>query len=270
MVRSEGSPAGVTGRDEESRRLPSRERRDSLRLMFSESADLYDAIYFTFKDYAAEANLIAERIRQRVPAARSILDVACGTGEHARLLSERHGFEVDGIDLNPDFVRIAAEKNPRGRFTRADMVDFTLGRRYDAVICMFSSIAYVLTLPRVVQTLRCFASHIAEDGIVVVEAWFPPGELTDGHRSLREADAENLHIERVGRTEIADRISRLHFDFTLTTPSGTRHATELHELGLFTVDEMRSAFVAAGLEAEFIPPATPHRGLYIARQRPEP
>ena len=236
--------------------------------MFSESAELYDAIYLTFKDYAAEAGLIAEQIRERVPAARSVLDVACGTGEHARLLSQKHGFDVDGIDLNPDFVRIAAEKNPRGRFTKADMVDFDLGRRYDAVICMFSSIAYVLTLPRVVQTLRCFAAHVATEGVVIVEPWFPPGELTDGHRSMREADAGDLHIERIGRTEIVDRISRLRFDFTLTSANGTRHATELHKLGLFDVDEMMASFEAAGLEAEFTPPMTPHRGLYIARQKP--
>ncbi len=233
--------------------------------VFSESAELYDAIYFTFKDYAAESNRIAQQIRARVPGACSLLDVACGTGEHARLLSQDHGFEVDGIDLNPDFIRIAGEKNPRGRFAMADMVDFELGRRYDVVICMFSSIAYVRTLPRVVQTLRCFARHLAEEGIVMVEPWFPPGMLTDGHHSVREAEAGDLHIERIGSTEIVDRICRLRFDFTITSPNGTRHATELHELGLFTVEEMMEAFEAADLAVEFAPPVKPHRGLYIAR-----
>ena len=233
--------------------------------MFSESAELYDAIYFTFKDYAAESALIATQIRDRLPAARSILDVACGTGEHARRLAAAHGFEVDGIDLNPDFVRIASEKNPRGRFTVADMVDFDLGRRYDAVTCMFSSIAYVCTLPRVEQTLRCFARHLTDEGIILVEPWFPPGALTDGYRSVHEADAGDLHIERVASTEIVGRISRLRFDFTLTGPNGTRHATELHELGIFTVAEMMQAFEAAALNVEFEPPVKPNRGLYIAR-----
>jgi SAM-dependent methyltransferase len=238
--------------------------------MFSESAELYDAIYFTFKDYAAEAVLIAKQIRERVPAARSLLDVACGTGEHARLLAENHGFEVDGIDLNPDFVRIAATKNQSGRFALADMVDFDMGRSYDAVICMFSSIAYVRTLARVEQALRCFARHVTDEGLVLVEPWFPPGALTDGYRSVHEAHAGEVHVERVAHTEIVDRISRLRFDFTLTRANGTRHATELHELGLFTVEEMMAAFGGAGLAVEFIPPVAPHRGLYVARRETRP
>ena len=56
--------------------------------MFSESAELYELIYSRFKDYAAEAERIATLIRRVHPSAQRILDVACGTGEHARLLSE--------------------------------------------------------------------------------------------------------------------------------------------------------------------------------------
>src|SRR5262245_22261173 len=110
--------------------------------MFTETAEFYDAIYFAFKDYAAEAAIIAERIRPVRPGTRRVLDIACGTGEHARILSSTYGFEVDGIDLNPDFVRLAQARNPAGKFRVADMTDFDLADRYDALICMFSSIGY--------------------------------------------------------------------------------------------------------------------------------
>jgi ubiquinone/menaquinone biosynthesis C-methylase UbiE len=66
--------------------------------MFTESAELYDAIYFTFKDYAVEAADIARHLREEHPRALTVLDIACGTGEHARLLAEKHGFE-GGISL---------------------------------------------------------------------------------------------------------------------------------------------------------------------------
>ena len=65
--------------------------------MFKESAEFYDAIY-CFKDYATEAAQIAALVRATHPGARRVLDVACGTGEHARHLSASHGFEVDGLD----------------------------------------------------------------------------------------------------------------------------------------------------------------------------
>jgi ubiquinone/menaquinone biosynthesis C-methylase UbiE len=69
--------------------------------MFSASAELYDLVYSGFKDYAAETAQLVALIRQAHPQARTVLDVACGTGEHARLLVEQHGFEVDGLDLDP-------------------------------------------------------------------------------------------------------------------------------------------------------------------------
>lgn len=129
--------------------------------MFTAAAELYDAIYFTFKDYVTESADIAQRIRSLHPTARTILDVACGTGEHTRLLATEHGFHVDGLDLNADFLRLARLKHPHGRFTVADMTDFSLAERYDAVICMFSSIGYVRTLPALERALCCFTQHLA-------------------------------------------------------------------------------------------------------------
>ena len=84
--------------------------------MFTESAELYDVIYFSFKDYRAEAAQIAALLRSLHPACRSLLDVGCGTGEHARLLASLHGFSVDGLDVSLDFLRIARAKHPAGRF----------------------------------------------------------------------------------------------------------------------------------------------------------
>ena len=233
--------------------------------MFSESAEFYDAIYFQFKDYAAEAADIARRIRAAKPDARTVLDVACGTGEHARLLATVHGFSVDGIDLNPDFVRLAAAKNPQGRFTVADMANFDLGRRYDAVICMFSSIGYVRTLPMVERTLGRFKRHLAKGGVILVEPWFAPGFLSDGYVSTKEGKIGDTTVTRTSKNEIEGRTSRLHFDYRIEDKSGVRHASELHELGLFTVDEMLAAFAAAGLAVTHEPMTEGTRGMYIAR-----
>src|SRR5438552_18690134 len=147
--------------------------------MFSESAEFYDLIYSTFKDYAAEAAHIAGLLRRLNPGCQTILDVACGTGEHARLLGG-HGFVVDGIDLDPAFVRIAERKNPAGRFVEADMSDFHLSRRYDAVLCLFSSIAYLQTIQRVSRAVISFREHLAPGGVVIVE---PKTDRSEEHTS---------------------------------------------------------------------------------------
>ena len=233
--------------------------------MFSESAELYDLIYGSFKDYEAETTKIAARLEAARPGLRTILDVACGTGEHARLLAERHGYRVDGIDLDPAFVEIARRKNPAGHFGVADMRDFHLSRRYDAVVCLFSSIGYVRTLDGVGKALACFLEHLAPSGVIVVEPWFGPGAMQDGYLTRNIAEKDGVRVERTSRTEIDGRQSRLHFDYVITDARGTRRAFEVHELGLFTPDEMRATFEATGLTVDYDPQGLIGRGLYVAR-----
>lgn len=238
--------------------------------MFSQSAELYDLIYSSFKDYAREAGQIAGLLHKVHPRCGTLLDVACGTGEHARLLAAEHGFEVDGVDLDPAFVRIARAKNPAGRFEEANMVDFHLGRRYDAVICLFSSIGYAATLPNVERALAGFREHLADGGVVIVEPWFPPGVLTHGHRDMRTIEAQGFRVVRVSHIEVHDRLSRIRFEYEIRGPEGVRHATEDHELGLFTTDEMLLSFAAAGLSADYDPEGLTGRGLFVARGSASP
>ena len=233
--------------------------------MFSASAEYYDLIYSTFKDYAAEADRIAALARQARPGCRTVLDVACGTGEHARLLADR-GFEVDGLDLDPAFLRIARRKHPAGRFFEADMGSFTLPHRYDLVICLFSSIGYLTTLDRVTRALVRFREHLTPGGVVMVEPWFEPGVLDPSRVTTNIGEAPGLRVTRTARVEVDDRLSRLFFDYEIGDATGTRRASEVHEMALYTRSELLQAFRDAGLEAQFDETGLfDNRGLYFAR-----
>ena len=110
--------------------------------MFAASADVYDLIYSAFKNYPAETADVAALIRKANPGARTILDVACGTGEHARLLTETHGFIVDGLDLEPGFVRIAQAKVPNATVYEGDMTSFSVPGRYDIVLIFGATVPH--------------------------------------------------------------------------------------------------------------------------------
>jgi SAM-dependent methyltransferase len=231
--------------------------------MFSSTAELYDIIY-GHKDYAAEVARVRAVIDRERPAARSILDVACGSGEHARMLAD--AFDVDALDLDPAFVAIAATKLPRGRVVQADMRSFAMGRTYDVVQCLFSSIGYVLDPADVIATLACFREHLAPGGIVLVEPWFEPASYNAGAVHMLTIDRPQLKLSRVHVSRVEGAVSILDFNYLVGTPDGVRHELETHRLRLTSFAEMATWFDAAGLTATFDPVGPSGRGLFVGRR----
>jgi SAM-dependent methyltransferase len=230
--------------------------------MFSRTAQYYDLIY-SFKNYADEVAKIRKVIRCEHTAARSILDIACGTAEHAKLLIPE--FSVDGIDLQPEFIEIARRKVPGGTFSTADMRSFQLGKKYDVVQCLFSSIGYLKRGDEVVQALECFAQHVAEDGIIVVEPWLTPEIWRVGSPDMQSLDRPDLKICRMVVNGRNGNLSLIPFHYLIATPSGVEYLQEDHELGLYTVDEMLGFFDRAELKVRYDAEGIRARGLYVAR-----
>jgi dTDP-3-amino-3,4,6-trideoxy-alpha-D-glucopyranose N,N-dimethyltransferase len=155
--------------------------------MFIDSPELYDAIYH-FKNYARECDRLRSLINEVVPGARTILDVACGTGAHAKFL--KHHYAFDGIDINESYLRAARLKNPSGNYTRADMTDFDLGGLYDVVTCLFSAIGIVRTFERLERAIACMVRHVRPGGVLIIEPWFTPSSGVPPGRSSSLARSE--------------------------------------------------------------------------------
>jgi SAM-dependent methyltransferase len=230
--------------------------------MFSKSAHLYDLIY-SFKDYPTESQKIIDLIQNEMPNAQTLLDVACGTAEHDKYLS--HQYQVDGLDLDPEFVRIAAGKNPQCGFFLADMRDFDLEKTYDVILCLFSSIGYVKTLDNVVNALACFKRHLNRDGIILVEPWLTPEVWQVGSMHMLSAETDDLKVCRMNTSGRDGDLSILDFHYMVGSEGRIDLFTERHELGLFTVDQMMAAFSLAGLDVRYDPDGLTGRGLYVAR-----
>jgi SAM-dependent methyltransferase len=232
--------------------------------MFSKSAQWYDLLY-SFKDYRKEADFIFSILNQIHPKAQTLLDVACGTAEHDHYLLQH--FKIDGIDLNEDFVQIAREKNPKGRYTCADMRDFNLAKKYDVILCLFSSIGYVKTIENVQNTLICFKKHLNAGGIILVEPWFDFKGWKPGSVHMLTAETPNMKICRMNVSRQDGNLSILNFQYLVGTTAGVQHYTERHELGLFSKEEMLTAFNKAGLIAEFHEKGLSDRGFFIAKTK---
>ena len=228
--------------------------------MFHKSARFYDAIY-SFKDYAAEAATIHAAIQSHVPEARSVLDVACGTGLHMQHLAEH--YEIEGLDLDPGLLEIARERLPGIRLHEGDMVGFDLGRTFDAVICLFSSIGYTQTIDAMRTAMQTMARHVTPGGILMVEGWLTPDQFETGHLGAVFVDEADLKIARINTTERNGSLSMLRLHYLVGTPEGVESFEERHELGLFTNEEYEDAMTAAGLDVHVDEEGLEGRGLFV-------
>jgi len=232
--------------------------------MFLESAELYDAIYH-FKNYARECERLRALIADAVPGARTILDVACGTGEHARFLKQHYA--IDGVDLNESYLRAARVKNPAGSYTRADMTDFDLAATYDAVTCLFSAIGYVRTAGRLQRAIACMARHVNPGGVLIVEPWLTPDDWKPGATFIHAGEIGADKVCRMSLSGQEGNLSVVQMHYLRGRPDGIEHYTERLELGLFTRDEMTRAFESANMEVGYDAEGLMGRGLYLARPR---
>ena len=231
---------------------------------YAEAADLYDLLYAEEKDYATEARLLRDLIHGVLPEARTVLDVGCGTGAHARALIDL-GFGVHGVDIEPAFVRIAAGKCPEGAFSVADMTALNLGARFDVVTCLFSAIGYVRSEQGLRSAIAGMRRHLNEGGMVLVDPWFEPGQLTDGWISTLVARGGGTSVCRMSRTVLNGSVSRLEFEYLVGTARGVERRSEVQELRLFTQEQVESAFGAAGLSVDRKPEVLRTRGIYVGR-----
>ncbi|HEX7132836.1 MAG TPA: class I SAM-dependent methyltransferase [Iamia sp.] len=213
---------------------------------YGRSAAAYDLIYDGIgKDYEAEAAEVAVLIRDRRPEARTLLDVACGTGAH--LLHLQHDFTVAGVELSAHMADRARRRLPGVEVHEGDMRLFDLGRRYDVVTCLFSSIGYTRTPDDLQRAVAAMARHLEPRGVLVIDAWLTPEGWADGHIDAVAATEEGRAVARTSRSWRMGRTSVLDMTWVVTTPSGTDTFAERHELGLFTTDETRASLEAAGL-----------------------
>ena len=239
---------------------------------FHPTAHLYDLVYGHL-DYPEHAAVIEGVIRTEHPGADSLLDVGCGTGKHLEIWQHRFA-RVAGLDLDAGLLAVAAARLPGVPLHEADMTEFDLGRRFDAVTCLFSAIGYVLTPERLDAAVAAMARHLEPGGVLVIEPWLWPSQIATPHRlRIHVAEDADTIVARTTRwrnpdTWAEDGVSRMEFAYLVTTAAGSELLVEQHDMGLFTPDRYLAALEAAGLQARFDPVGTRlERGLAIGVRR---
>lgn len=235
--------------------------------MFRGTAHIYDLVYaLQGKDYDAESQELVELITRHAPQAASLLDVACGTGGHLAHLRER--FSVVGIDLDDGMLDQARARLPGIELVQADMQSFDLGRTFDAIVCLFSSIGYLADQQQLDAAIRRMADHLTPAGVLVVDGWVRPDLWRDDAGPFVVSGVQNgIAIARMGTSRREGVHTTLEFHHLIGTTDGIEQLVDSHVLTLFSDDDYARAFRQAGLEAEFTVGPMPGRSRIVGRHR---
>jgi SAM-dependent methyltransferase len=220
--------------------------------VFTETAELYDLVY-SFKDYPAEVEQLRGMVGRE---GGTLLDVACGTGRHLALLAEH--YQVEGVDVDPAMVELTRARGLRA--TAGDLLTLDLGRRFDVVTCLFSSIGYV---PDLRGAVRRLAAHVAPDGVLVVEPWLSPEAAREGHIGLVTADSGDVKVARMNTVRVDGRECVLDFEYLIGRAGAVERRTERHRTWLWTLEEYARAFAEAGLAPVHDEEGLMGRGLWL-------
>jgi SAM-dependent methyltransferase len=124
----------------------------------------YDA---AMGDRTEMASYIRRLIRRHKPRARTLLELACGTGAILKILAK--SYDVAGLDRSLQMLSLAREKLPHVRLYRKDVVSFDLEKKFDVIICVFDSINHVIRFADWQKVFRNAARHLEKDGLFLFD-----------------------------------------------------------------------------------------------------
>ena len=131
-------------------------------------------------------NGISQHLRalQFIAQPGEALDVGCGSsGRFIDLLIER-GFEVEGIDISAEMIRLARQRHPQIVFHHADLVEWTPPQAYDFISAWDSVWHVPLASQETVWTKLLHA--LAPGGVMILSTGGldEPGEVQNAHMGV--------------------------------------------------------------------------------------
>lgn len=180
----------------------------------------------------------------------SVLDLGCGTGDLSHILSQR-GASVVGLDFSSEMLTLASHKAEQKRlkvfYTCQNMVSFSTGHNYDAVISTFDCLNYLLTKADLTRAFTCVANELKDGGVFLFDmnAEYKFTNVYADNSYVLESDKvfcawENYYDEKTKKCDF-------YINIFVEENGLYRRCSEVQTERMFTLDEIKSALKKAGL-----------------------
>lgn len=220
------------------------------------AARCYD-VAFNFRDIAAECDTLAQlAARHGRGAPRSMLELAAGPARHAREWARR-GVAATALDSSAAMCEharaCAARDGVPLQAVVADMVDFSLGTRFDLAVMPMDSSSYLLDNAAALSHLDCVARHLMEGGLYVLEMTHPRSAFGVGSSTSTDWVSEDqglrVHTSWGAPSDAFDPITQID-EVTVTMawsgPAGEGRVVEQARQRRFTANEVDALVGASG------------------------
>ena len=176
-------------------------------------APIYDYV-MRHVDYDEWADYVHSLIERLAPDTTHLADLACGTG-NVSLELKRLGYEVTGVDLSEDMLRVANGKaaGEAGiEFVQRDLRELDGLGPFDAAVCMYDSFNYMLEPEDLDEALQSVASIVRPGGLFVFDICTQRNSLCY-FRDMRDTEqGPGFSYERHSAYDPDTRLQSNHFE----------------------------------------------------------
>lgn len=165
--------------------------------IFDKYADSYESKYMDVSMYHKDLETFCKAIEQSCP---KILDIACGPGNISNyILLQNQEFDILGIDLSANMVKLAQKNNPNAEFRVLDYREIdSIDINFDGIVCAF--LLPYLSKSASLNLISTLSEKLNHDGVLYLafmEGMYTDSELvnsSDGNDSLHSYYHEESYI----------------------------------------------------------------------------
>ena len=217
-------------------------------VLYNKLAKYTDLSYFD-KDYKRETKFILKRIKENKIIGKTLIDVACGSGNHSKLLQKK-GYKIYGVDLNKGMLNLIKRNIPNIKLYEQDMRKLNLPIKSDVIICMFNSINYNMGYDQFEETLRRFYSQLNKKGIVIFDTFFTKENWKEGHFGIKKFSAQNLDVARVFKSTSKGNVGRTNQTYIIYENGKKKLFEDVNEIYLFDKNKLKEIMKKIGFKTK--------------------
>jgi SAM-dependent methyltransferase len=198
--------------------------------------------------YIEEGRFFINRIREFSPNAQTLLNLGCGGGHLDWVLKKE--FNITGLDINPEMLKLAKKLNPEVEYLLDDMRVARIEREFDAAIIHDSS-CHMESLEELRAAFLTAYVHLKKNGILMtyVEEW--PEHFVQNRRVVQnfsKDDIEVTYIENNYDPNPSDETYECTYIYLIRRDGLLDPQTDRYNLGIFPVESWISAMEEVGFE----------------------